>query len=182
MPIATNDFDSPGFEEVVPLVTREDKNHQNRQGLLFNRGWVSAKFRHPTTRAFMERVDRQKFVCFVSKMSHLSNKQWFNGNAYQKGRELFNNADIEDLGKRSGLLNREEASVAVLERLAEIGIYDERFPQRRGCDAQFSEPYPWARTEPGALQLDKMPWDLRNDAKHYLIGSLFGFVVGASIF
>lgn len=115
-------------------------------------------------------------------MSHLRNKQWFNGNAYQKGRELFNNADLQDMGKRSLLLNQEEASVAVLERLAETGVYDERSSQRRGCDAQFSEPYPWARTEAGALQLDKMPWDLRNEAGHYLLGSLFGFVVGASIF
>lgn len=182
MPIRTRDFDTDGVEEVVPLVTREDKNHQNRQGLLFNRGWVPAKYRHPTIRPFLEEVDRKKYVCFVSKMSHLQNNQWFNGNAYQKGRELFNNADIEDMGKRSGLLNREEASVAVLERLVETGIVDERHSQRRGCDAQFSEQYPWARTEAGALQLEKMPWDLRNEATHYLLGSFFGFFVGASIF
>ena len=66
------------------------------------------------------------------------------------------------MGKSSELLNRKEASVAVIERLAENGNLDERNPSRRGCDAQLSEPYPWAKTEAGALQLDKMPWDLRN--------------------
>ena len=45
-----------------------------------------------------------------------------------------------------------------------------------------SEPYPWAKTEAGALQLGKMPWDHRNDAQHYFMTSLFGILVGASIF
>ena len=86
------------------------------------------------------------------------------------------------MAKGSELLNQSEVAVAVVERLAETGNYDERSSERRGTDAQFSEPYPWAKTEAGALQLDKMPWDHRNDAKEYLLGSAFGFLVGASIF
>lgn len=86
------------------------------------------------------------------------------------------------MGKSSELLNRREASVAVVERLAENGIYDERSPVRRGVDAHFTEPYPWAKTEAGALQLDKMPWHHRNDARNYLLASVFSFLVGASIF
>lgn len=89
-------------------------------------GWVPAKVRHPTTRSKIERVDRQKFIGFVSKMSELSNKQMFNGNAYQKGREFYNCADLEDMGKGCELLNKNEASVAVIERLAETGKFDER--------------------------------------------------------
>ena len=145
-------------------------------------GWVPAKFRHPTTRSRIERVSRQKFVGFVSKMSELRNKQMFNGNAYQKGRALYNCADLEDMAKGSELLNKNEASVAIIERLAETGNFDERSSQRRGTDSSFTEPYPWAKTEAGALQLDKMPWEHRNDAKEYLLGSVVGFLVGASVF
>lgn len=182
MSIKTWEFDQPGYEQVVPLVTREDKNFQNRMGFLFNLGFVPESVRHPTCRSRIERVDRQKFLGFVSKMSELSNDQYFNGNAYQAGRELFNNADLEDMGKRSELLNRQQASVAVIERLAETGVYDERSSQRRGVDASFTEPYPWAKTEAGALQLKKMPWDLRNDARDYFFLSVATFLVGASIF
>ena len=63
-------------------------------GFLFNLGFVPTSFRHPTCRNRIERVDRQKFVGFVSRMTELSNDQIFNGNAYQTGRELFNNADL----------------------------------------------------------------------------------------
>ena len=115
-------------------------------------------------------------------MSDLRNQQYFNGNAYQKGRLYYNNADMEDMGKSSELLNREEASVAVVERLAETGTFDERSSIRRENDSHFSVPYPWAKTESGALQLDRMPWDCRNDATHYFAASVFGFFVGASIF
>jgi hypothetical protein len=180
--VQNREFDTDGFEEVVPLVTREDKNYNNRQGLLLSMGWLPKKFRSPSCRHRIERVDRQRFVGFVSKLSDLSNKQYFNGNAYQKGRDFYANADIEDMVKSSDLENKAEASVAVIECLTETGVYDERSPSRRGTDAQFTVPYPWPKTEAGALQLDKMPWDYRNEATHYFVGSVLGFLVGASIF
>ena len=64
-------------------------------------GWVPNQVRHPSARLRIERVDRQKFVGFVSKLSELSNKQYFNGNAYQKGRVFYNSSDLEDMGKSS---------------------------------------------------------------------------------
>lgn len=124
MNIATREFDQAGFEEVVPLVTREDKNHKNRHGLLFSLGFVPSQVRDPTCRHRIERVDRQRFVGFVSKLSELSNKTLFNGNAYQSGRLQFYRSDLEDMGKSSQFINKEQASVAVIERLAETGIYD----------------------------------------------------------
>ncbi len=167
---------------VMPLVTREDKDHLNRHGLLFNMGWIPFIVRSPTCRQKIERVDRQRFVCFVGKVDELRNDSWFQGNAYQKGRLFYTNADLQDLAKSSELVNREQASVAVLERLHETGNYDERDSVRFGVDSHFTEQYPWAKTEAGALQLQKMPWELKNESKQYLIASLFSFLVGASIF
>lgn len=77
-------------------------------------GWIPSHMRSPSCRPRIERVDRQKFVGFVSKLSELSNKQYFNGNAHQKGRLYYNNADLEDMGKSSELQNQEQASVAVI--------------------------------------------------------------------
>ena len=94
-------------------------------------GWIPFQMRSPSCRPRIEKVNRQKFVGFVSKLSELSNKQSFNGNAYHKGRLYYNNADLEDMGKSSELQNQEQASVAVIERLSETGIYDERSSNRR---------------------------------------------------
>jgi hypothetical protein len=99
---------------VMPLVTREDKNYENRYGLLFNMGWIPDRFVHPSKRVRIERVDRQKFICYVGKVDECKNDSWFQGNAYHKGRLFYTNADLQDLGKSSELLNREQASVAVL--------------------------------------------------------------------
>lgn len=123
---------------VMPLVTREDKNYENRYGLLFNMGWIPDRFVHPSKRVRIERVDRQKFICYVGKVDELKNNSWFQGNAYHHGRLFYTNADLQDLGKSSELLNREQASVAVLERLHETGIYDERSSHRFGTDAAFT--------------------------------------------
>lgn len=167
---------------MVPLVTREDKNYQNRQGFMFNMGWIPYTVRNPTCRHKIERVDRQRFLCFVSKLDDLKNSSWFQGNAYQKGRLFYTSSDMEDFAKSSELGNKEQASVAVLEQLHETGNYDERDSVRLGTDSQFTSEYPWAKTESGALQLQTMPWTYRNEAKHYLIASVFSFLVGASIF
>jgi hypothetical protein len=71
--------------------------------------------RHPTCRNRIERADRQKFTGFVSRLSELENDSFFQGNAYQKGRVFYTGADLEDMGKSSELLNRQQASVAVIE-------------------------------------------------------------------
>jgi cytochrome oxidase assembly protein ShyY1 len=106
MSITRKDFDQEGYEQIVPLVTREDKNHQKRYGLLFSLGFVPYIVKHPTCRQRIEKVDRQKFVGFVSKMTDLKNDSFFQGNAYQAGRLLYTCADLEDMAKSSELLNR----------------------------------------------------------------------------
>jgi hypothetical protein len=71
---------------VLPLVTKEDSNFKNRYGILFSKGFMPKQFKSPTNRPRIERVDRQKFVGFVSRLDELKNKSWFEGNAYQAGR------------------------------------------------------------------------------------------------
>jgi len=66
--------------------------------------------------------------------------------------------------------------------LHELGALDERRSERRAVDCCQTYNYPYAKTEAGALQLPKMPWQYRNNAKHYLWTGVFSFMVGASIF
>ncbi len=88
---------------------------------------------------------------------------------------------MQDFADSSGFVNNREASVAVVERLAEEGPLDERNLQRRNNDSQFSVRYPFFKNYAGALQLAKMPWDYKNDARNYFIGSVLSAIVGASI-
>ena len=145
-------------------------------------GFVPWVYNHASCRHRLERVERQRFTCFVSKMDEYSNSSLIQGNAPQKGRGIFTNTDRQDLAEYSELENKDQASVAILERLYPTGVYDERSSQRYGTNATFDEPFPWFKTEAGALQLEKMPWDLTYDAKCYFATSLASFLVGASIF
>lgn len=145
-------------------------------------GWIPGQLKNPTMRYRIESVDRTEYLGFVSRLPELKNTSWTKGNAYQYGRLDYYSADIKDFARSSGLLNEKQASVAVVERLHELGILDERHHQRYACNNQFTELYPYAKTESGALQLPKMPWDYRNDARNYLLGSIASLIVGASIF
>ena len=127
-------------------MTREDKNFQNRYGLLFSLGFVPWQVRAPSVRQTIDRVDRQKFVGFVSKLDELNNHSSFQGNAPHPGRNFYTCTDLNDMVSTSDLLNKEQASVALVERLHETGVYDERDGAKYGVDAAFTEPYPWAKT------------------------------------
>ena len=62
-----------------------------------------------------------------------------------------------------------------------MGVLNERSGKRYANDMDFAEDYPWAKTEAGALQLGKMPWDYTNTSKTYFATSLAAFIVGASV-
>ena len=149
---------------------------------MFSKGFIPWRFQHIGTRERIEDVDVQTFVGFVSQLSELQDHGIFQGNAYQDGRQKYNYANIDDLARTSGFLNRKQAGVAVVERLHEIGDINERRRQHYSCDASFTEEYPYAKTEAGALQQKNMPWDYKNNAKMYFASSVASFIVGASVF
>ena len=124
MQIPTRRFNTGGVWNIVPLVCREDENHEHREGLLMSMGFIGNREKHPTARLRIERVDRQKFTCFVGKLDEFRNDSVMNGNAYAPKRVKYSCSDLEDLGRSSELLNKEQASVAVLETLAETGDLD----------------------------------------------------------
>ena len=70
----------------------------------------------------------------------------------------------------------------MIERLYENGDLNERRGKRYSNDCDFAIPYPYYKTESGAIQSGNMPWDYKNSAKGYLAGSLISLVLGASIF
>lgn len=89
---------------------------------------------------------------------------------------------MEDIARSSGLKNKKQAQVAVIERLYETGDVNERRAKRYSNDCDFSLTYPYYKTEAGALQSDTMPWDYKNRSKNYLAASLISLIVGASVF
>ena len=145
-------------------------------------GFLPYQYKYIGNRPRIENVDRRTFLGFVSQLEDLQEHGFFDGNAYQDGRQRYSYANMEDLSKTPNFLNRKQASVAMIEQLHPIGDLNERRGKRYAHDMDYKEDYPWAKTEAGALQLSKMPWDYTNDAKIYLATSFFSFLVGASIF
>eukprot|EP00919_Chromeraceae_sp_WS-2016_P000366 GHVR01000961.1.p1 GENE.GHVR01000961.1~~GHVR01000961.1.p1 ORF type:complete len:149 (-),score=5.29 GHVR01000961.1:354-800(-) len=147
-----------------------------------SKGFIPDEFKSPANRARIENVNPQTFIGFVSRLSELKNNSLTKGNATNKGRLLYTCADTEDFAISSGFINKKAASVAIVEKLHETGIIDERSPSRYENDCSFTVEYPYSKTEAGALQLAKMPWDCKTEAKTYLFGGLMSLIFGASIF
>jgi hypothetical protein len=164
------------------LLVKEDKDRSNAQGLIFSRGFLPYYFKDIGTRYRIENATQQTFVGFVSRLPELSNSSLLKGNSTDETKRQFTNADCQDFAKAAGFINAREAGVAVIERLHQVGILDERKHERRAVDACLTENYPYPKTEAGALQLPRMPWQYKNDAWNYFYGSLGTFLVGASIF
>ena len=115
-------------------------------------------------------------------MAELQNNSFFQGNAYHEGRLKYTCADMEDFVKSSGFSNKKQASVALVERLYQVGEVNERRGKRYSNDCDFADPYPYYKTEAGALQLPQMPWDLQNQAKAFFGISVATFIMGAGVF
>ena len=84
--------------------------------------------------------------------------------------------------KSAGFQNKKQASVAIVERLCEVGDVNERRGKLYSNDADFADDYPYYKTEAGALQLPQMPWDYKNSARNYGLFGVASFIVGASLF
>ena len=87
----------------------------------------------------IEHVNRQKFIGFVNQLIQLQNPGILEGNAYQQGRLHYRYADLDDFARSSGLKNKKQASIGVIERLQEKGHYNERHGQRYDVQASMTE-------------------------------------------
>lgn len=164
------------------MLVREAADRSNPQGLILSKGFIPFIAKDVGQRYRIEDATYQKFTGFVSKLPEFTNTSLFSGNSTNDEKLGFTCSDTEDFVTASGFTNKKQASVAIVEQLHELGILDERRSERRAVDCAGTANYPYAKTEAGALQLPKMPWDYKNDSKHYLVGSIFSFIVGASIF
>ena len=163
-------------------MVREDADRSNAQGLIFSRGFLPYCFKDIGNRYRIENATQQTVLGFVSRLPELNRSSLLDGNSTDETKREFTTADCQDFVKASGFINVREAGVAVVEQLHQLGVLDERRSERRAIDCCATENYPYAKTETGAIQLPKMPWQYRNDSKHYFWGSLVSLVLGASIF
>ena len=53
---------------------------------------------------------------------------------------------MEDFVKSAGFVNKKQAEVAVVERLCQIGDYNERRGKLYSNDCDFAEDYPYCKT------------------------------------
>lgn len=112
---AENQLGYSGFEYIVPLCAREDKNFKNQQGLVVSKGWIPFSARHPGIRYRVENFKHQTFVGFVSQLPEYQKSQIFEGNAPNQDRLKYTAANCEDFAVSTGFTNQKQAGVAVVE-------------------------------------------------------------------
>lgn len=112
----------------------------------------------------IEETDPQTFEGFVSQLDELKEHGWMEGNSIPLYKREFTHSNMQDFADASGLKNKEQVALALIERLEEGSQLDERDPVRYAHNAEYHYEYPYPKTLSGALQLAKMPWNYRNDS------------------
>ena len=126
----------------------------------------------------MEDASLQTFEAYVSLNSELEHSFGDTGNAPNLGRNKWNTFDLQLMAENSGLENVDKAKVALLESINLNTPLDERSMEHYNHDATFTQDYPYCKTNAGALQLRKMPWDHQKDGRMYLNGAILFNILG----
>lgn len=107
-----------GFQYIVPMVTEEDENLENRKGLLVNMGWYPHEFKHFTNRPIANSTTKVRVVGVVTRGELHDTKRFFKGgNAYDEQRRITGNFDLKAMAKATGFDNEKECGSAVIERV-----------------------------------------------------------------
>jgi len=171
-----------GYDYIVPLVTNENEDGSVQEGVLLNKGWIPHEYYHVGARWRIENSLPQTFEGYVSLNSELDEKNDFfkEGNATNPRFNKWNHVYLPDMAEATGFKNANEAKVALIECVNPQSVLDERLPKHFEMSLIGSEDYPFPKTRAGALQLRKMPWDLKGEQNFYLAaGFVFTGLAGA---
>ncbi len=96
----------PGYEYVVPLVTKESKAGVTQYGYMFSKGFLPVEWKEPGNRMRIEDTDPQTFEGFVSRLDELSEHRFMEGNSIPQIKREFSHANMKDFAEASGLKNK----------------------------------------------------------------------------
>jgi len=168
-----------GFDYIVPLVTKENEDGSEKEGILLNKGWIPHEYAHVGSRWRIENALPQTFDCYVSLNSELDEKNslFKGGNSFGERRSTWSHLYLPDMAEHSGFKNTKTVQMALLEAINHDSILDERLPKHFSVDLIGGEDHPYKKTLAGALQLKHMPWDLRAEQNTWLsLGVVLGGV------
>lgn len=171
-----------GYDYILPLVTSENEDGSVQEGVLLNKGWIPHEYYHVGARWRIENSLPQTFEGYVSLNSELDEKNEFfkEGNATGHRFSRWNHVYLPDMAEATGFKNANEAKWALIECANHNTVLDERLPKHYEVNLIGSEDYPFPKTRSGALQLRKMPWDLKGEQNFYLAaGFVFSGLAGA---
>lgn len=101
-----------GYEEVVPLVTKESDDKQ--EGIMLSKGFLPSQYRDPNSRVRIEDVTQQTFVGYVSKLDELSDSSFGSGNVSKYRKHDFTHANLLDFADASEFSNKSQMAVALI--------------------------------------------------------------------
>eukprot|EP01016_Furgasonia_blochmanni_P031460 TRINITY_DN324_c0_g1_i1.p2 TRINITY_DN324_c0_g1~~TRINITY_DN324_c0_g1_i1.p2 ORF type:complete len:339 (-),score=97.06 TRINITY_DN324_c0_g1_i1:203-1219(-) len=166
----------PGFDYILPLVTRENKDSTEQWGLLLNSGWIPHEYRWPHDRYKLESSDPQTFDGYVTLNPELQGSFLFNGgNSWDAGRNMWRHLYLPDAARTTRFKNQDKTKLALIEQCA----FGSPANEKEGChydnDMSYRNDYPYVKTVAGALQLKTMPWQHERNQQMYLtIGLISG--------
>jgi surfeit locus 1 family protein len=165
-----------GFDYIVPLVTKENEDGSEQEGILLNKGWLPNEHYHVGNRFRIENALPQTFECYLSLNSELDEKGSFfkKGNTPGKGRNRWSHVYLPDMAKTSEFKNQGAVKLALLEAVNPESALDERNTKHYEMTLIGSEETPYPKTRAGALQLRTMPWDLTHERNTY---ATVGFIL-----
>jgi len=173
-----------GYDYVVPLVTKENEDGTVQEGLLVNKGWVHHDHERPTQRFRLENAwYPETFTTFLSVMPEQDYKSSFfkEGNMPERHTYRWGHVYLPDMAKYSGFKNFDSVKLGVLEAFDPNTQLDERSPHKYSFSLGVTEDYPYPKTRGGALHLNKMPWELKNQAGCYTLTGLLTAGFGLAV-
>ncbi|CAD8048601.1 unnamed protein product [Paramecium sonneborni] len=174
MMVPRTEFYKPGFECVVPLVTKEDADQTVQEGLLVSLGFVPYEYKEIPDRFKLEDASVQQFDCFLSQLPELQDNTY--GNVANLRNPSWSYADLQLMAQATGFKNADKIGKVVLERACFDTPLDERNMRTYDLDADHHMDYPYLKSNSGILyHKNHMPWDWQR-AKQQALGStvLFG--------
>ncbi|CAD8142043.1 unnamed protein product [Paramecium octaurelia] len=174
MMVPRTEFQKPGYECVVPFVTKENADQTVQEGLLVSLGFVPYEYKEVPDRHKLEDSSVQSFDCFLSQLPELQDNSF--GNVANRRNSEWTYADLQLMGQFTGFKNADKIGKVVLERANFNTPLDERNMRTYDLDADHHLDYPYLKSNSGILyHKNHMPWDWQR-AKQQALGStvLFG--------
>ena len=153
VPTVVNQY--PGYQYIVPMVTSENEELEDRKGLLVDLGFLPREYIKEESRPMFNSFESTTIQGVVTKGEDYDQTLfWKKGNAFDEQRFITGNMDLKEFARVSELLNQKEAGAAIIERIDLSNGFDWNSPHFHNRDLSNICYVPYARTPSGFIHTE----------------------------